>query len=87
MLQQEMFTIRDSKSGTFQPPWYAANKADAERQFKTSVNSKNENNIVALYPEDFDLYYVGKFNILTGEIEKLDSPEHITKGVNLKRQS
>lgn len=87
MLIQEMFTIRDSKSGTFQPPWYATNKADAQRQFHMSVNSKKETNIVALYPEDFDLYFVGKFHVLDGMIEKPDSPEHICKGLSLKTQT
>ncbi len=35
--------------------------------------------MVAKYPEDYDLYYIGEYDDQTGKIESLQSPQHVVK--------
>lgn len=82
---QEIFTIRDSKAGSFGIPFYSPTPGTAERQVRELTNDPQS--LVCKYPEDYDLYKIGTYNQLTGKIENLDSPQHICKAISLKKQS
>lgn len=79
----KMYSIRDSKGGVYHRPFYKAHEAEAERDFKTGVN--DEKSTMYLYPEDYDLYYVGEYDDETGTIRGIDTPRHVAKAINLKR--
>lgn len=84
-MELKMYSIRDSKSQIFNPPFYKKTHGEAERDFSTLV--KDEKSMIAQYPEDFDLYYVGTYQDDTGTIQSLDTPQHIIKAVNaIQRQ-
>lgn len=80
---QKMFSIRDTKSETFHPPFFKPTHGEAERDMNTAVNESKS--VINQYPEDFDLYYLGEFDTNTGKFNAKDSPEHLFKLINLKR--
>lgn len=40
--------------------------------------------MVGKYPDDYDLYYIGKYDDSSGKIEPLDTPQHVVKAIQLK---
>lgn len=54
---------------------------EAERTFHQMAH--DEKSIIWKYPQDFDLYYLGEFDDLTGKYKALDTPQHMTKGIDL----
>lgn len=80
---QKAYTIRDSKSEVFHTPFYAKTHGEAERNFAAVVN--DDKTLVGQHPQDFDLFYIGEYNDLTGKFETLETPEHQIKAVQLKK--
>lgn len=78
----KIFSIRDGKAECYYPPFFKKSMGEAERDF--TELTRDEKSMVAKYPEDFDLYYLGDYNDLTGQIKPLDTPQHIVKAVQLK---
>lgn len=78
----KMYAIRDSKAEAFHPPFYKGTHGEAERDFRNLINDSQSQ--PSKYPEDFDLYYVGEWDRLSGKVQPLDTPQHIIKGVQLK---
>lgn len=79
------YSIRDSKSEIFNPPFYKQTHGQAERDFQTVVN--DEKSMIFQYPDDFDLYYVGEYDDQKGVFRPLPTPEHIIKAVQMKQQN
>lgn len=77
-----LYTVRDSKAGTYNKPHTAINDAEAQRGFHSAVNDPNT--FVNKYPEDFDLYRIGTFDVQSGKILAEDTPLHVVKAVALK---
>jgi len=55
-----LYSIFDRGIGKYLLPFPAETDHEAIRQCKTVVNDKRESNIT-LYPEDYDLYFIGWF--------------------------
>jgi hypothetical protein len=79
------YVIRDSKAQIYNTPFFKHTHGEAERDFTSLVNDSNTNNNVNKYPEDFDLYHVGRYDDQTGKFEALPTPEHIVKAVSVQR--
>lgn len=77
----KLFAIRDSKGEFYNTPFSKHTHGEAERDFKSLIN--DEKSTLSKYPEDFDLYYLGEYDNLTGKISPTDSPQHIVKAVSL----
>lgn len=77
----KIYSIRDSKSETFNIPFYKSTHGEAERDFRSLVNDGKST--VNQYPEDFDLYYMGEYNNLDGKLTPVDTPQHIIKAVQV----
>jgi len=78
MLQkQKLFAIKDSKGEQFFKPFTSETSASAEREFTTLVNDESKQSNVSKYPEDFDLYELGDYEISTGKIMPLEAPKHV----------
>jgi len=84
-MTQKLFSILDSKGKLYNRPFTALTHGDAERTFSSTVNHSDPNNLINQYPEDFDLYYVGDFDVSTGKITTPDSPQHLLKAIALKK--
>lgn len=84
-MKLKMYSIRDQKSEIFNVPFYKQTHGEAERDFRTLVNDQKSQ--VNIYPEDFDLYYIGTYDDNSGIVEPLKTPEFIIKAVNVKQQN
>lgn len=80
----KIYSIRDSKGEMFNTPFFQKTHGEAERSFRNVV--KDERSLPSQYPEDFDLYYLGEFDDVTGQIQALDTPLHVIKAVQVKIQ-
>lgn len=80
-MEMKVFTIRDTKAGMYNTPFYAHTHGEAERSFRELA--MDEKSLVSKYPEDYDLYYVGTFNSVTGKSTLEDAPQHVIKAVQL----
>lgn len=83
-MELKVYGIRDSKGGMFKPTFTQHSHGEAERTFKMMAD--NPESMVHKYPEDFDLYYFGKFDDQTGKHDLLDTPEHMIKAFEVKSQ-
>jgi hypothetical protein len=81
-MQTKLYTIRDSKGEFYGPPFTQKTHGEAERSFHTLTNDPKSN--VNQYPEDFDLYYLGEYDDISGKIKPNDTPQHIVKAVSVK---
>ncbi|QXP08473.1 MAG: nonstructural protein [Arizlama microvirus] len=75
----KMFSVRDAKAETFNPPFFKPTHGEAERAFRQLC--KDEKSMVASYPDDFDLYYLGEYDDNTGKFQTLDTPQHLIKAI------
>lgn len=80
-MQQKVYTIRDSKGEFYGAPFTKQTHGEAERTFHQL--KKDDKTPIFQYPEDFDLYYIGEFDNLTGKLTGIDTPQHMIKAVNL----
>lgn len=74
-----MFSIKDAKAQIFHKPYFATTHGEAERNFRTTVNSPDNN--LNQYPEDFDLWYLGEYNDQTGQFDPVETPQHVIKAI------
>lgn len=66
-MKQSLFAIRDLKVCAYKPPFTARNEKEAQRMVADAARfDGNRGNILADYPEDFDLMFVGEFDDLAG---------------------
>lgn len=59
-MKQNVYTIKDAKSGTFATPFFSINDATATRSFQQAAN--DQNTTINQFPEDYALYKLGEFN-------------------------
>jgi len=83
-MKQRIYSIRDQKGDMYNTPFFNKTHGEAERNFQELV--KDEKSFVAKYPEDYDLYYLGEYDTITGIIQPLDTPQHMVKAIQLKPQ-
>lgn len=76
MLKQ-LYAIKDTKSA-FQPPFECVNNLVAIRQCKLLLKQKN---LFSANPEDFELWHVGTFDDITGEL--VSAPDHIVNFIDI----
>lgn len=81
---KKVYSIRDAKGEIFNFPWFKITHGEAERDFATLC--RDEKSMVAMYPEDYDLYYLGDWDDVSGKFEPLDTPQHIVKAVQVIKQ-
>lgn len=78
---RDVFVIRDAKAEVFNMPFFKLTKGEAERDFRSLVNEPGSN--VNKYPDDFDLYYIGTYDDISGTVKSLDTPQHLCKAVSV----
>lgn len=77
-----IFNVFDSKGNCYLdvPMFNFKSKADAIRAFSDLINGKKDNQI-AQHPEDFTLFYMGEYNVLTGQVTNASTPESLGVGI------
>lgn len=77
----KIYSIRDTKGQCFGPIWIKRSHGEAERDFQRVA--KDPQSLVAMYPEDFDLYYMGQYDDKSGLLFPLKTPEHLVKAISM----
>lgn len=83
MLKQGIFAVRDTAAESFMPPFMALNQFVAERSFGDAVNDYETP--MGRHPEDFALFQVGEFDLMTGVISACE-PRHLVLGTVLVKK-
>lgn len=76
----ELLCIRDRRAGMFQRPFVSQSLPEAIRQLSIAVRKPTEgqpHNVVAEFPEDYDLMRLGNFDEMTGKVSIPPEPELI----------
>lgn len=81
-MELKAYSIRDTKAEVFNTPFFQKTHGEAERSFRQLVSDNKS--MPSLYPEDYDLYYIGTYNDITGLVSPTETPQHIMKAVNAK---
>lgn len=79
-----VYTLFDSKTEAYIPPFYAKAKGDAIRQITQVVNDKNSKQDFAKYPEDFTLFEIGVFDDSIGRFTPHEANESMACLVSFK---
>lgn len=79
----KIFSIKDLKADTFSTPFFQPTDVHAVRMFKTEVNRAEPNNMLYLYPDEYELHYVGTFNTDSGAIDFVNNAKAICNGRQL----
>lgn len=74
------YSVRDAKVESFSTPFYKKSEGEALRDIQRLVNDKSTN--VGMFPEDFDLYFVGEFDDSDGKFIPA-VPVHVKHCLNL----
>lgn len=77
----KVYSIRDSKTGIFNSPFFNHTNGEAERNFRDLCN--DDKSMPGRHPEDYDLYHLGEYDDNTGKMSAKDTPEHMVKAVQL----
>lgn len=80
----KLFCIRDSKGEFYDRIFQQHTIGEAERTFYSLANDPKTQ--IGQYPEDYDLYYLGDFDNITGTITAMSSPQHILKAINIPKK-
>lgn len=80
MSHKKLYSIHDKTAAMFCPPFSCVNDAQATRAFQSNMQNPDSN--IARFPADYNLYYVGEFNELTGELE-FEEPTRIITGLEM----
>ncbi|QXP08515.1 MAG: nonstructural protein [Arizlama microvirus] len=71
-MQNEIFSIYDTKAQSFHKPYYSQNTQTAIRE--ATEAAKNPDSLLSRYPEDFNLFRLGVFDQHTGIITLETAP-------------
>lgn len=82
-LEVKAFTIYDRKAKTFTNPIYRKNAEDAQRAFQNLLT--NEQDMVSLHPDDFDLFECGSWNPIVGQLQGYSEKIFVCNAGELKR--
>lgn len=70
-----MFSIYDSKSDTFQTPFFAQSNGTGVRMFHKLANDSDT--IVGQYPSDFTLFEIGQFDDTNGTVMPYEAAKNL----------
>lgn len=80
-----LFSIFDSRTGLYNPPFNARSEGDASRM--VALMTQNPESMFSKFPEDYVLYHLGNFNEDTGMLEPLSAPVTVARVSTIARVS
>lgn len=78
MQKLEMYTFFDKKSQRFDTPFFTYDEVGAKRNFH--MQSRKKGSIINSFKNDFELYFLGTFDIVEGEINLLEVKKLVLEG-------
>jgi hypothetical protein len=80
----KIYSFYDKKSERYDTPFHCFEDLHAKRHFE--ITSMKEGSILNTFLTEFEMYQVGEFNVITGEISALDRPRLVMSGNQLANQ-
>ncbi|QCQ84882.1 nonstructural protein [Blackfly microvirus SF02] len=77
----KLFTIRDTKAGNYNAPFAQKSHGEAERTLKELTSDPQS--LLHKYPEDYDLYFLGDYDDISGKMVLKDTPQHVIKAAQV----
>lgn len=81
-MELKAYSVRDAKAEAYNLPFFKHMHGEAEREF--TKLARDPQSQVNQFPEDYDLYYVGNYDLQTGVFKALDTPQHMLKAISVK---
>jgi hypothetical protein len=78
----KIFTVLDAKADAYITPFFLPQIEQAVRTFGMSCS--DEGHTFGCYPQDFQLYHVGDFDVVTGEFNII-SPKMLITGLEARK--
>jgi hypothetical protein len=82
-LYKYVFSVFDSKAEVYKHVLFYTHKGEATRQFADVAN--DEKTEIGLHPEDYTLFYLGRFDQTTGKFENNMTPESMGVAIEYKK--
>lgn len=79
-----IYSIYDKKACVFNKPFTHHNDAIATREFQMAVQDPKIVQL-SLFPDDFDLYYLGEFDDQTGDLITKGKPQFVVAATSFKK--
>lgn len=81
----KMFTVYDSQTEAYLPPFCCRSVGEAMRSFEDAANNKDSN--ICKYPAAFTLFEIGSYDDDKGEISVFEAKKSLALAVELKRDN
>jgi len=87
----KLIAIKDIKAEAFQAPNFVNSEPEAIRSVQSYMMTEQSN--FTRFPEDYEIYNLGEFDTITGQLTPLPSPKFIIsltsiyKGILMARES
>lgn len=78
----KIFSVKDVKADSFNPPFFTTNRATAERDFRRLI--KDEQTHLFHSPQDFELYELGNWDPSVGVIVSRDFPDLVIRALDCR---
>lgn len=85
MSKINVYTVRDNKTSTFGRPFFETNHETARRALSVQVNGDPQRDLLAAFPGDFELFWLGAFDDESGLFELMPTPVSQYLLASLKR--
>lgn len=79
----KLYSIRDSKTEAFNAPFKALTHPEAIRMFQQIM--ENPETLIAKFPADYALFYVGTFDEQSGRLMSVEQALHLVSALELKQ--
>lgn len=81
----KMYSIRDQKAEVYNTPFFSRTHGDAERTLVRLANDPQS--MIAQFPLDYDLYYLGDYDTDTGKLTPVSAPQHIAQAIHVVKKA
>lgn len=81
-MKTKLFSIRDSKIGSYMQPFFSPTVATALRSLEAAVADPNHD--FSKWAGDFDMYCIGEFDEEKGVVIPFDAPQHVARALDFK---
>lgn len=79
-MKTKVYSIHDEKAQAYLPPFYFEHHGQALRAFESSLKDKQSN--IAMYPQDYKIYYLGDFDKSSGKFTSLNEPQFLNNATD-----
>lgn len=75
----EVYAYYDTEGKIYDIPFFARTSLQAKRRMEIDIKAANEKTVIAMFPEKFELYFIGYYDQDQGILEP-NGPKIVIKG-------